>query len=281
MKGSALEQHDMSREVAWAEQLARGAGELVMKYHGGKLQVDRKDGNEPVTIADRQASDLIVRGLSKAFPDDVIISEENRDDLRRVRAERVWYIDPIDGTKDFIRGEDGFCIMIGLCLDHRPRLGVIYQPVHDRLFAAAPGAGAWIQAGEQPPRKVTVAEVNDLSSARLVASKSHRDDTIDRVKSALGISNETNVGSVGLKMGIIALGERDLYVNPSPKTSSWDTCGPEALLIEAGGTVTDLYGDPLRYDSADIHNSRGLVASCGGIHADAIAKLGPLFAQDS
>src|SRR5690606_11163313 len=275
--GDALRGHPMAREVEVAERLAREAGDLTMKFHGSKLEVERKEGNEPVTIADRQASDLIVRGLREAFPDDVIISEENADDLRRLSAERVWYIDPIDGTKDFIRGEDGFCVMIGLCLGHRPALGVICQPVHERVFSAAPGGGTWLGAPDAPPRRVQVSDIAELASAQLVASKSHRDSTMDQVKSALGISNEMNIGSVGLKLGVIALGERDLYVNPSPKTSSWDTCAPEALLVEAGGTLTDLHGDPLRYDSREIHNTRGLLASNGRVHQAAVAKLAGLF----
>ena len=277
MDVNALSQSALSREVEVAERLAREAGTLVMRYHGDKLEVERKAGNEPVTIADREASDLIVHGLRQAFPDDVIISEENADDLRRLEARRVWYIDPIDGTKDFIRGEDGFCVMIGLCLDHRPAVGVVHQPLHDRLFAAAPGTGTWLRAPDQPPRAVQVSDVAELAEVRLVASKSHRSGAIDQVKSALGVANELNIGSVGLKMALIALGERDLYVNPSSKTSAWDTCAPEALLVEAGGRVSDLKGAPLSYDSREIHNAGGLVASNRKVHDAAIARLAPLF----
>jgi len=249
-----------------------------MKFHGAELAVERKAGNEPVTVADRQASELLVSGLREAFPDDVVISEENADDLRRLAARRVWYIDPIDGTQDFIRGEDGFCVMIGLCLDHRPAVGVIYQPLHDRLFAAAPRAGTWLAAPGIAPQQAHVSSVSDLSGVRLVASKSHRGASIDTVKSALGISSEINIGSVGLKLGIIALGERDLYVNPSSRTSSWDTCGPEALLVEAGGRLSDIEGKPLRYDSEMLHHKRGLIASNGRVHDAVVEKLAPLFA---
>ena len=123
-----------------------------------------------------------------------------------------------------------------------------------------------------------VSTISQLPDVRLVASKSHRGSSIDQVKSALGISNELNIGSVGLKLGTIALGERDLYVNPSSKTSSWDTCAPEALLVEAGGRVSDIQGVPLRYDSEVIGHTRGLLASNGRVHDAAVAKLAPLFA---
>ena len=278
MRGTPLETHALAREVAVAEELAREAGKLVLKFHGADLSVERKAGNEPVTVADRQASELIVGGLRKAFPDDVVISEENADDLRRLSAQRVWYIDPIDGTKDFIRGEDGFCVMIGLCLDHRPAVGVIYQPIHDRLFAAAPGGGTWLSAPDAAPARARVSDISELADVRLVASKSHRGSSIDQVKSALGVSNELNIGSVGLKLGTIALGERDMYVNPSSKCSSWDTCGPEALLTEAGGRISDIQGEPLRYDTEIIHHARGLLASNGRVHQAAVDRLAPLFA---
>jgi 3'(2'), 5'-bisphosphate nucleotidase len=268
---------EFARELEVAGRLAREAGALAMRARFGDLEVELKAGDEPVTVADRRASDLIVSGLSAAFPGDVIISEENADDLRRLAARRVWYIDPIDGTKDFIRGEDGFCVMIGLAIDHRPALGVVFAPVSDRLFTAAPGTGTWLTAPGEAPRQVRVSEVDEVGEVRLVASKSHRDATIDRVKSALGIASELNIGSVGLKLGLIALGERDLYVNPSSKTSSWDTCAPEALLLEAGGAVTDVHGDPLRYDAERTRNERGLLASNRRVHAAAVARLAEIF----
>ena len=96
---------------------------------------------------------------------------------------------------------------------------------------------------------------------------------IDQVKSALGISNELNIGSIGLKLGVIAVGERDLYVNPAPHCSAWDTCGPEALLHEAGGRLSDLHGRPLRYDVEEIGHKAGMLASNGLIHEAAVARL--------
>ena len=265
-----------AREVARASELARLAGARMLAIRAGDLGVEMKAGDEPVTIADRQASDLIVAGLAASFPDDILISEEHPDDPRRVSAPRVWYVDPIDGTKDFIRGEAGFSIMIGLAVAHRPTVGVVYQPVGDRLFWSD-GAAAWVQVGSAPPVRLAVSPIATADGIRLVASKSHRSEMIDSVKRALGIDNEVNVGSVGLKLALIALGERDLYVNPWPKCKAWDTCAPEAILVAAGGTLTDVHGGPLRYDEADLGRTRGLVASNGRVHAEVIAKLASLF----
>ncbi len=266
----------MQRELDVAIGLARAAGKLTLAYHGTDVIVDRKAGNEPVTRADREASELIVDGLRRAFPDDIVISEEAPDDERRLRGGRVWFIDPVDGTNDFIRGRAGFSVMIGLCIDARPTVGVIYQPIGDRMFWAETRGGAWLdEVGE--PRRLAVSTISDVNMIRLVASKSHRSREIDDVKNALGISSEMNIGSVGLKLGLIAMGEMDLYVNPSSKSKAWDTCAPQALLHEAGGKITDLWGQPLAYDRAELGNQRGLLASNGVLHDAVLARLRPLF----
>jgi 3'-phosphoadenosine 5'-phosphosulfate (PAPS) 3'-phosphatase len=135
----------MERELAVAGSLARDAGALILGYFGTNLTVDSKQGNEPVTRADREASELIVRGLRDAFPDDVIISEEAPDDARRLDARnRVWFVDPLDGTRDFIRGRKGFAVMIGLCVDGRPTCGAVFQPHGARLYTASAETGTWV-----------------------------------------------------------------------------------------------------------------------------------------
>ncbi len=272
-----------SREVSVARELALAAGKLILGYRGTGVSVDKKAGDEPVTRADREASELIVAGLASAFPDDIIISEEAPDDARRLEpGHRVWFIDPLDGTRDFIRNLPGFAVMIGLCVGARPRAGVVFQPVGDRLFWAAEGRGSHLvmEGGEgSEERRLHVSATRDVSKVRLVASASHRTGKIDQVKSALGIADELQIGSVGLKLGLIALAERDLYVNPSSKSKTWDTAAPEIILSEAGGRISDLWGEPLHYDAPDMWHRRGLLASNGTLHDDVIARLKPLFPE--
>jgi 3'(2'), 5'-bisphosphate nucleotidase len=269
----------MERELVVASTLARDAGALILRYFGTPLTVDSKAGDEPVTRADREASELIVKGLAAAFPEDIIISEEAADDPRRLAAAgRVWFVDPLDGTRDFIRGRKGFAVMIGLCVDGRPVAGVVFQPHGDRLYTAAPELGTWVE-DEAGRRRLRCSTIADPGQLRLVASRSHRTPEIDAVKAALGIQDEMNIGSVGLKLGLIALGERDLYVNPSSRSSAWDTCAPEALLVNAGGRITDLAGDPLVYTARELRNERGLLASNGVAHDAVVAKLRPLFSR--
>ena len=271
----------MQRELELATRLAREAGALIRRLHATGLTVDRKAGNEPVTQADRDANALIVAGLRAAFPDYGILSEEAPDDGSRLVKERVWMIDPLDGTKDFIRGESGFATMIGLLDGERPALGVVYQPVGDRLYYATRGQGAFVVEGQGAPQRLQVSDVSDPAQIRMVASKSHRDEMIDKVRAELGISDELNVGSVGLKLGLIARGERDLYVNPAGHSKLWDACGPEAILVEAGGRLSDTFGGLLPYRGPELGNTRGLIASNGRLHDQVVSRLRVLFNESS
>ena len=143
------------------------------------------------------------------------------------------------------------------------------------MFYATP-AGAFVTtAGETKP--LAVSDVSAAADVRLVASKSHRSPQLDDVKRALAIDNELNVGSVGVKLCLIAMGVRDLYVNPAAKTKAWDTCAPEAILARAGGRLSDLFGGAIEYQRELAHH-RGLVASNGRVHDEVVAKLAPLFA---
>jgi 3'(2'), 5'-bisphosphate nucleotidase len=264
------------RELSCAIELARLAGAEVMRLARGELQVEMKPGDEPVTMADRRASDLIVTGLETQFPGDPIISEERLGTPGALGSPRCWLVDPIDGTKDFIRGEDGYSVMIGLACDGVPAMGVVYQPAIDRLFYAAGDGAHMVYEGQTT--SISVSPVATVAELRLVVSKSHRSSDIDRMKQQLGIVNEVNLGSVGLKLCVIAAGLRDLYVNPSAKTKAWDSCAPEAILAAAGGTLTDVLGRPLDY-TTELAHRRGLVASNGHAHREVIAKLAPLFSH--
>jgi 3'(2'), 5'-bisphosphate nucleotidase len=265
------------QELQVALELAARAGEVVWRIQrGGELGIELKAGDEPVTIADRKASEMIVAGLRQAFPQDHLISEELPATASELAGDRLWLIDPIDGTKDFIQGTDGFAVMIGLVKGGRPVMGVVHIPAQQRTYWGTP-EGAFVKVGDATTRLV-VSDVAAVADARLVASKSHRSTDIDRVKTELGIKDELNIASVGAKLGLIACGVRDLYVNPATKTKAWDTCAPEAILVPAGGRLTDLFGSPIDYTS-ELKHQRGLVASNGHIHDAVIARLAPMFPQ--
>jgi 3'(2'), 5'-bisphosphate nucleotidase len=268
------------RELGAAITLARAAGAAALAHYGRPLHIVHKSENEdPVTQADHAANDVIVAGLQREFPADGLLSEETLDTVRRLSISRVWMVDPLDGTKGFIEGNGDFAVQIGLVEDGAPVVGVVYQPVPDVLHYAARGAGAWVVRPEAQPERMSVASETEFRRMRLAASRNHHSPRMSEVMRALGLREEIRRGSVGIKTGLIAERQCDLYVHLSPRTKQWDTCAPEAILAEAGGRLTDLWGEPLRYNTEDVRNLNGLVAANGAAHPLVVARLAPLLAK--
>jgi 3'(2'), 5'-bisphosphate nucleotidase len=187
-------------------------------------------------------------------------------------------VDPIDGTRDFILGHAGFVVMVGLTVDGRPHVGAVAQPLTRNVFSGVADEGAWLTTPDGARVPLRTSSLAGPPGIRLVASKSHRTGRIDAVKRALGIDDELNVGSIGLKIALVCQAQRDLYVYTGGRTKIWDTCGPEAILVGAGGRVTDVDGRPLSYDQPELYNRRGIVASNGPLHDLVIATIAPLVA---
>ena len=270
------------RELRVALDLAREAGAAVLEFYRGPLKIDQKylDGDrEPVTEADRVANHLIVGRLRQEFPDDGILAEESEDTSRRLEKNRVWMVDPLDGTNGFIDGNGDFAVQIGLAEEGQAVLGVVYQPLTGVLFRATRGSGAWVERPNDDPERAVVSSETDFSAMRLAASRSHRSPRMDRVVKSLRVKDEVRRGSVGIKVGLIIEQQCDLYVHLSPRTKQWDTCAPEVILAEAGGRLTDLFGRPLHYNSREIQNRNGIVASNGAAHDKIIKKLAPLLLE--
>jgi 3'(2'), 5'-bisphosphate nucleotidase len=277
---------EFERELRVCLELARRAGEAALAYYGKPLRVEHKEEfDEPVTQADRAVNELIVRALREQFPEDGVLAEESVDTRRRIGRERVWMIDPIDGTKGFIAGTGDFCVQIGLAVEGRAALGILYAPATDVLYWAARGRGAWVvrptseAEGGLKAERLGVTGETELSRMRLAESRSHRGPRMESVVDALGVRAEVRSHSVGIKVGLLVEKQADLYIHLSPKTKQWDTCAPEAVLAEAGGRMTDVFGGPLRYNTPDVLNRNGLVASNGAAHEKVIARLSPLLAE--
>lgn len=277
-----MNQISFERELETALRLAREAGAAAMAFYDVPLHVEQKnvaDDYEPVTQADRAANELIVNGIADEFPDDGILAEESVDTARRLDKARVWMIDPLDGTNGFIDRNGDFAVQIGLSVEGEGVLGVVYQPLPDALAWAVRGAGSWIERAGFERVRARVSEHRDISGMRLAASRSHRSPRMDTVVKALGVREEVQRGSVGVKVNLIASQQCDLYVHLSPRTKQWDTCAPEVILREAGGRFTDLFGEPLRYNAPDVQNRNGLVASNGAAHDEIIERLAPVLAK--
>jgi 3'(2'), 5'-bisphosphate nucleotidase len=265
--------HKRATEVA--QTLARQAGGILLGYFGKFLPVEQKPGNEPVTEADRKANEHIVAGLRAAFPDDAILSEELPEEADWRAAQRVWMVDPMDGTKDFIADHHGFSVMIGLCQAHQPVLGVVYHPSEDRMYWSVVGQGAWVDDA-QGQQELHVSQIADLANARLVSSRSNRSALTEQIRSSLGVADDRPFGSVGLKLAMIAAGQREIYVNPGNRSKLWDVCAPHVILAEAGGRLTDARGNEIDY-AGDLSNHHGLLASNGILHPAALERVRPLL----
>jgi len=268
------------RELEISLRLAREAGAAILDLYRKPIEIEQKDSfsdREPVTEADRVANDLIVNGLQREFPDDGILAEESVDTAHRLGKQRVWMIDPLDGTTGFIDGNGDFAVQIGLAQNGEAVLGVVYQPVTGVLYRAVRGQGCWIERPNFMPERSTVSNQNELHLMRLAASRSHRSPRMDRVVNAFAVKQEVRRGSVGIKVGLICEQQCDLYVHLSPRTKQWDTCAPEIILHEAGGQITDLFGQRLRYNVPEVQNRNGLVASNGVAHEKILAALDPLL----
>jgi 3'(2'), 5'-bisphosphate nucleotidase len=278
-----LKNSNYQREIEVATELARAAGAVLLAHYYSSFLVEQKINalkeTEEVTAADREANELIVNQLKKDFPDDGILAEESRDTDERLGKERVWLIDPMDGTKNFIQRDGDFAVQIGLAVRGQAAVGVVYQPVRGVLYRAALGGGAWMEDATQTSARLTVSNHTKPSEMVLASSRSHRSPRMEQVVSAFGFKNEMRRGSVGVKIGLIAEQRADLYLHLSPSTKQWDTCAPEMILSEAGGRLTDLFGQPLRYNAQRIDNQNGVVATNGAAHAMVIENLAPLLRE--
>ncbi|HLN99612.1 MAG TPA: 3'(2'),5'-bisphosphate nucleotidase CysQ [Pyrinomonadaceae bacterium] len=269
-------------EMRIALELAREAGAAILDFYEGPLEIQQKadaDDREPVTQADTVANEIIVGRLKQEFPDDGILAEESLDTSRRLRKSRVWMIDPLDGTTGFISGNGDFAVQIGLIEGGESVLGVVYQPLTGVLYRATRGGGAWIERPEYKPECASVSTHYEISTMRLAASRSHRSPRMNKVVQALGLKEEVLRGSVGIKVGLIIEQQCDLYIHLSPRTKEWDTCAPEIILHEAGGRLTDLFGQPLRYNKKRVANRNGLVASNGISHSGIVELLKPVLIE--
>jgi 3'(2'), 5'-bisphosphate nucleotidase len=268
----------MEKELEAARELARDAGRILLEFFAKDTEVRWKGHDDPVTAADQAANDMLARELSRRFPGDAVLTEELPDDLARLKKDRVWTVDPMDGTKQFIERVGEFAVMIGLAIEGEAKLGVVYNPSGDRLYYASPGAGAFVEE-KWSTKRLRVAPVGDPSQMVMAMSRSHPSRKVKSIGDELGVTKYIQHGSVGLKFGLIAEGRAHLYINTTSATSQWDTCAPEAILREAGGVVTDCYGEALIYNRPEIRNSRGILASNGTIHDRALEVTAEVLAE--
>lgn len=227
--------------------LARRAGAAIIDIYSGTFSVKRKADDSPLTAADMAAHRIIVDGLRALTPDIPVLSEESADIDWPIRASwpRHWLVDPLDGTREFVKRNGEFTVNIALIEDHAPVLGVVLAPVGGELYYASSDTGAFVERGPGAmPRPIETRPVVDPPV--VAGSRSHGDDRQASMLSRLGEHRLISLGS-SLKFCLLARGEADLYLRLGP-TSEWDTAAAQCVLEQAGGAVLDLAGAPLRYN---------------------------------
>lgn len=277
----------LSAELSFVLALVHECGALArtLQRHGPDfLKIrDKPRGGGPVTTADLEIDRRIVTALRRRFPDDAIVAEESEPavyDTHWRIASRCWYVDPIDGTREFALGRDGWTIQIGLCIAGRPVLGIVHEPATYRMSWAidVPGGPrqAWHRIGAAAPRPLVPSDA-PISAMTLIGGRSLPLSPVWQIRRALGVPDARmrTVGSIGVRMAAVARGDADAYVQPPGPTKTWDTCAPAVLLTGCGAVVTDLLGRPLSYRSAITHPA-GVVASHGRHHAEILERLAPL-----
>ncbi len=228
-------------------------------YRSGDAGETSKADNSPLTRADLAAHRIIVEGLTMITPEIAILSEEAADIAYPVRSQwaRYWLVDPLDGTREFIKRNGEFTVNIALIEIGEPVLGVVYAPVPDVCYHGARGAGAFVQRGNAAVQPIAAKPHKAGETIKVVASRSHRDARTEALLEQLGDYQCVSMGS-SLKLCLVAEGAAHFYPRLGP-TMEWDTAAAHAVVNAAGGIVCDLAGKELHYNKVDLHNPEFLV----------------------
>ncbi len=242
------------------EEIARLAGKAIMEVYATDFEVQRKEDYSPLTLADTRSNGIITDRLRSAYPEIPVVSEEGKEVPYEVRSkwDRFWLVDPLDGTKEFVKRNGEFTVNIALVEKNTPILGVIYIPVQDRLVIGDVREGCWETAngGRRPLR---VAKSPPEGTVRIVRSRSHPSPGLERILSLMPAHEIVNHGS-SIKFCTVAAGEADFYPRFGP-TWEWDTAAGHAIVAAAGGVMVDILGKPFTYNKKKLLNGPFLVSS--------------------
>jgi len=243
--------HRYSEEAAVAQYAAKEAGSIIMRLFKGKYDIHEKSKNNPVTSADLGANRKIREIVLGRFPEDGWLSEEDKDSSGRLNVSRVWVIDPIDGTKEFIEGVPQFAVSIGFVVDGRPKVAVVFNPAEDRFYEASAGQGAYLNN-----QRIHVTPCDNIDGARLLVSRSEPQRKFQVFADRCEIKP---VGSIAFRLAKVAGGDGDATLT-FRSIREWDICAGVLMVEEAGGKVVDGSGKTLLFNRPDARH-HGVIAA--------------------
>ncbi|HEX6200850.1 MAG TPA: 3'(2'),5'-bisphosphate nucleotidase CysQ [Thermoanaerobaculia bacterium] len=263
------------RELDLTLATIRRAGEEILRRYASFERIEDAPADIS-TAADRASQELILEALHSAFPGDGLCAEEAsaRFETEAAGAERFWVVDPIDGTRGFARKNGEFSIMIALVEDGEAVLGAVHEPAAERLTWAVAGEGCRVVRGAGSEAAPCAVSATEGRPRVLAMSRSQGDEGERQLLDALGADRAIQTYSAGIKLSQVARGEADLYLGDYLTLRDWDVAAGHVLVTEAGGRVTNIDGEPVRYDgSGRSLRGRGIVASNGGVHAAALDAI--------
>lgn len=246
-------QNHFFEELETAERAVREAGWIIMALYGKDYRIEEKSKGNPVTTADLEANRKIREIIRSRYPEDGWLSEEDKDNPDRLAAARVWVVDPIDGTKEFIAGVPQFAVSVGLVVAGHPVLGLVYNPAQEKLYRAAKGAGALLN-----DRPIRVSQRQEAKGASLLVSRS---EPRRKFQPFADLCRLEPIGSIAYRLAMVAGGEGDGTLT-FRSLHEWDVCAGVLIVEEAGGVVVDGGGRGLLFNQED-PLYRGIVASNG------------------
>jgi len=255
--------------------IATDAGQAILQIYASGFQVDYKSPGDPVTDADRAANVMICERLHAHFPDAAIVAEESPEEayLDYRSSARVFFVDPLDGTREFVAKNGQFVVMIGLLVESAVTLGVVYAPATGTLWFGSRELGAYRRDSDGHERSIRVGAVEQPAEAHITISRSRRSLPLDEALRRIAPRLVVPMGSAGLKGSLVAEATADAYLAIGAAGKHWDACALEALVNAAGGRVTDARGLPLNYRSEGMELEHGLLVSNQSLHGALLARL--------
>lgn len=282
-KDNPIDLSDKPALLAFLTSLAEEASAIILEVYGTAFAVEEKAPRDLVTVADKRVNALLVARLRAAFPLVPVVAEESpvADFADFYREKACFFVDPLDGTSEFVDRNGEFVVMIGLTENGRPSAGVVLAPTTGRLVRGAVGHGAEERAADGTVKQLALSTRTELRGASFVASHRRRTPALEAFLASVPEGVVKPLGSAGLKGLAVASGEADAFVHLGVAGKLWDSCATEAIVTAAGGVVTDSLGRALRYDRPELTLADGVVMANAALSAAVLGALhaGPVRAD--